>query len=210
MRKKQNSKQKHWKTHSQIISKGIVHIPLLIISVIVVLVFITGFLLSQNSIFHFNALVTELSPTPTMIMKSKCSTLVQSITPIPEDNAIAWLEMPGKIKLGTTVPLILRVKNISNKVIKLEREYLKGYPLSHSFRVTTLDGNEIWYWEQPESNLQFRLYGKDLLPGETDLITGDWQQVDNAGNPVPPGNYLIEGTVSGFKTCPMTLNIANR
>ena len=33
------------------------------------------------------------------------------ITPQPGAQAIAWIEIPRKVRTGTTVPLILKVKN---------------------------------------------------------------------------------------------------
>ena len=34
---------------------------------------------------------------------------------------------------------------------------------------------------------------KTLEPGEEVELTGEWEQVDNRGEPVPPGTYLVRG-----------------
>jgi len=211
MRKKQEGKQKSWKKQNPTRSKGIARLPLIISAAIVIVILLVGFIVLRNRISLYNQPVSNPTPTASVVEKSKCiASSHPSTTPMPDINAIAWLEMPAKVKFGTTVPLVLRVKNISNKVITLPRENYPDYPVKHSLRITTLHGNEIWYWETPESNLDFLAYGKRLNPGDIELITGSWQQEDNGGDTVPPGDYLVVGKVSEFKTCPMTLTITNR
>ena len=39
------------------------------------------------------------------------------------------------------------------------------------------------------------LDGNNLKPGEALEFVGEWEQVDNRGEPVPPGTYFINGVL---------------
>jgi hypothetical protein len=101
---------------------------------------------------------------------------------------IFWLDAPAEARLGQTVPLKLTWKNVTDRPVKLA---LSGRP-AYDFVVTTPDGREIWRWRHGQATLQI-LEIKTLNPGEELKGTADWQQVNNAGQPVPPGRYLVRG-----------------
>lgn len=105
------------------------------------------------------------------------------------------LEVPSEVRFGETVPLKLRVKNTSNRPVQL---YLGGRP-PHDFVATTLEGAQIWYW-RCGIIVQAILDSKILKPGEELEFTAAWEQVweqvDNNGDPVPPGTYWVRGVLN--------------
>jgi hypothetical protein len=130
----------------------------------------------------------SFQPSPTIVQSS-------ASTPAPRIQALTvWLEMPSEVKAGTTVPLTLKVKNISDNVAEMSLEYLAGRPARHGFSVTRQDGKKVWSWRQERSNLHIAVF-RILQPGEGLTIQGQWQQVDNKGNTVPPGTYFVRGMV---------------
>ena len=60
------------------------------------------------------------------------------------------------------------------------------------FVVSTADGEQVWNWKCAKIINQ-PLDGKTLEPGEGLEFVGEWEQVDNRGEPVPPGVYLVRG-----------------
>jgi hypothetical protein len=128
-------------------------------------------------------------PSPTITAQPSMS------TPSPTTQAVAvWLEMPSEVQAGTTVPLILKVKNFSDNVAEISLESLAGRPVRHGFIVTRQDGTEVWSWRQEQSNLHIAVF-RILQPGEGLTIQGQWQQMDNKGNTVSPGTYFVRGMV---------------
>ena len=77
-----------------------------------------------------------------------------------------------------------------------DEPYRRGVRLGgrppYDFEVSTPDGEQVWNWKcgkiinQPGD-------GKTLEPGEELEFVGEWEQVDNRGEPVPPGVYLVRG-----------------
>lgn len=69
-----------------------------------------------------------------------------------------------------------------------------GIP-SHDFVISTIEGKNIWRWQCGQVILDI-LGGETLEPGEELELIGEWEQVDNRGEPVPAGNYLIRGALN--------------
>ena len=100
------------------------------------------------------------------------------------------LQMDGQIPYGETVQLKLTLRNVSDEPVK----FSTGGRPPHDFVISTPEGEQVWHWkcgkiiEQP-------LDGRTLGPGEEMEFTGEWEQVDNRGEPVPPGAYLVRAVL---------------
>ena len=100
------------------------------------------------------------------------------------------LEAPSQVAYGETVRMALKLRNTSDEPVQVP---MGGVP-SHDFAVATADGENVWQWQCGQIILQ-PLVGKTLEPGEELELVGDWEQVDNRGEPVPAGTYLIRAAL---------------
>ena len=100
------------------------------------------------------------------------------------------LEAASKAPYGDTVLLKLTLRNTSDEPVRF---FTGGRP-PHDFVITTADGEEVWHWKCAKIIL-LPLDRKTLQPGEELEFTGEWEQVDNRGEPVPAGDYLIRGVL---------------
>ena len=97
------------------------------------------------------------------------------------------VEAASKVPYGDTVLLKLTLRNTSDEPV----QFFTGGRPPHDFIIATADGEEVW-------NARIRLLpldGRTLRPGEELEFVGEWEQVDNRGEPVPAGNYLIRSVV---------------
>ena len=98
------------------------------------------------------------------------------------------MEVVDRASPGETVQLKLKLRNISDEPVSIS---LGGRP-PHDFRISTPDGTPVWNWKCGRVTLSV-LDGDTLAPGEEKEFTGEWEQVDNLGDPVPPGTYVVSG-----------------
>ena len=98
------------------------------------------------------------------------------------------LEVVSQAPYGETVRMKLTLRNVSDGTVNL---VLGGRP-PYDFEVSTPDGEQVWNWECGKI-IDQPLDGKTLEPGEELEFVGEWEQVDNRGEPVPPGVYLVRG-----------------
>jgi len=103
-------------------------------------------------------------------------------------SLVLKLEAPTGVRLGETVPLKLKVKNAGDRPAQLT---LGGRP-AYDFVVTGPEGTEVWRWSHGQFN-QAILQLTTLKPAKELEFTGEWSQLDNDGNPVPPGSYRVRG-----------------
>ena len=101
------------------------------------------------------------------------------------------LEAVSRVPYGETVRMKLTLRNVGNERV----QFFTGGRPPHDFVVTTVDGEEVWYWKCRQIGLQ-RLAIKSLEPGEELEFVGEWQQVDTWGEPVPAGTYLVRGVLN--------------
>ena len=98
------------------------------------------------------------------------------------------LEVAPQASYGETVEIKLILRNVSDGTVNL---VLGGRP-PYDFEVSTPDGEQVWHWKCGKI-INLPLDGKTLEPGEELEFVGEWEQVDNRGEPVPPGVYLVRG-----------------
>ena len=92
---------------------------------------------------------------------------------------------------GETVQIKLTLRNVSDEPVSF---YLGGGP-GHDFVVTTPDGEEVWHSMCAKIS-NAALFSETLEPGEELEFIGEWEQVDNRGEPVPPGLYFVRGVLN--------------
>ncbi|MCY4415481.1 MAG: BsuPI-related putative proteinase inhibitor [Chloroflexi bacterium] len=97
------------------------------------------------------------------------------------------LETVSQADYGETVSMKLTLKNSSDQPV----QFYTGRP-PHDFVVATVHGQEVWHWRCGKT-FQAILEEINLEPGEELVLVGEWEQMDNWGEPVPAGTYLIRG-----------------
>ena len=101
------------------------------------------------------------------------------------------LEVVPQTLYGETVKIKLKLRNVSDEPVSF---ILGGRP-PFDFVVSTPDGEQEWHWKCGKiTNLP--LDSETLEPGEELEFVGEWEQVDNRGEPVPPGTYLMLGVLN--------------
>ena len=107
-------------------------------------------------------------------------------------NAIDYsLEAVSQSPYGDTVSMKLKLQNTSDEPV----QFFTGGRPPHDFVVTTANGEEVWRWKCAKIIL-LPLDGNTLEPGEELEFAGEWEQVDNRGEPVPAGSYFIAGVLN--------------
>ena len=101
------------------------------------------------------------------------------------------LEVVFQAPYGETVQMELTLRNVSDGTVNF---VLGGRP-PYDFVVSTADGGQVWHWKCAKITL-LPLDSKTLEPGEELEFVGEWEQVDNRGEPVPPGTYLVRGVLN--------------
>ena len=101
------------------------------------------------------------------------------------------LEVAPQASYGETVEIKPILRNVSDEPVRL---VLGGRP-PFDFEVSTPGGEQVWHWKCGKIINQ-PLDGKTLEPGEELEFVGEWEQVDNRGEPVPPGTYLMRGALN--------------
>ena len=82
---------------------------------------------------------------------------------------------------GETVEMKLTLRNAGDEPVSF---YLGGSP-AYDFVVSTTDGELVWHWMCAKFALA-SLGNETLEPGEELEFIGEWEQIDNRGEPVPP------------------------
>ncbi len=101
------------------------------------------------------------------------------------------LEVVSQAPYGETVEMKLTLRNVSDGPVSF---YLGGSP-AYDFVVSTADEELVWHWKCAKLTL-LMLGIKTLEPGEELGFVGEWEQIDNRGEPVPPGTYLLRAVLN--------------
>ena len=97
------------------------------------------------------------------------------------------LEVVSQADYGETVSMKLTLKNGSDAPVQC---YTGSVP--HDFVVATVHDQEVWHWRCGKT-FQAILEEIKMEPGEELVLVGEWEQMDNWGEPVPEGTFLIRG-----------------
>ena len=100
------------------------------------------------------------------------------------------VEVADQASYGETIRMKLTLRNVSEEPVSF---YTGGRP-PHDFVVSTPDGEQVWHWMCGKIILA-PLDSRNLEPGEEMEFTGEWEQVDNRGEPVLSGTYLVRGVL---------------
>jgi hypothetical protein len=117
---------------------------------------------------------------------SACSDPVQPHGPVVVDIAAA-----GEVQSGGVLPVGLTMRNVTSDSVLVN---LGGLPdWHHDVVVNSEDGALVWQRITGARSLPLRAVW--LAPLETLEFTTEWTLVDNEGNAVPPGEYVVRGTI---------------
>ncbi len=100
------------------------------------------------------------------------------------------LEVDDQASYGETAGMKLTLRNVSEEPVSF---FTGGRP-PHDFVVSTPGGDQVWHWQCAKIIL-LPLDSQILQPGEEMEFAGEWEQVDNRGEPVPTGTYLVRGVL---------------
>ncbi|MCX8103677.1 MAG: BsuPI-related putative proteinase inhibitor, partial [Candidatus Bipolaricaulota bacterium] len=124
--------------------------------------------------------------------------LVGCVTNSNPQGLLLWLEMPSEVSAGETVPLTLKINNISARPIVLGH----ARP-AYNFIITRPDGTEVWRWATGILDI---LLATSVAPGEELSFMAEWDQRELQwderhgpveGDLVPPGTYWVHGIFHG-------------
>ena len=101
------------------------------------------------------------------------------------------LELVPQAPYGETVEMKLTLRNAGDEPVSF---YLGGSP-AYDFVVSTTDGELVWHWMCAKFALA-SLGNETLEPGEELEFIGEWEQIDNRGEPVPPGVYSVRAVLN--------------
>ena len=110
-----------------------------------------------------------------------------SAPPSLPDHIIHSLEIAPQVPYGETVIMKQTIRNIGDEVV--------GFSLPGTYInvvVETSDGQHVWHSWHGKAYFPGISF-EDLEPGDEWVFTDEWEQVDNRGEPVPPGTYLVRG-----------------
>lgn len=99
------------------------------------------------------------------------------------------LVAPARVHAGDTVDIVLRVRNDGPTAMTLE---LSGRPVGFDVIVANPEGKEVWR-RLAGGAVGAALMLLTLQPGEARDFTTRWALVDQSGNAVPPGRYILRG-----------------
>ena len=144
------------------------------------------------------ALATVDVPMGAIVIEVGCEGICQwplDLEKPPEEafpSAIEYsLEVESRAPSGEPVEMKLTLQNVSNEAVSFS---LGGSP-AYDFVVSTADGEYVWH--SMCAKFALALLGSETLgPGEELEFVGEWEQVGNRGEPVPPGTYLVRAVLN--------------
>lgn len=121
----------------------------------------------------------------------------------------ATLQMPSRVVEGEQVPLLLVVRNITQKPVYFETG---DSTTTFDIQVTDSSGAVVWRRMHNRESLA-SLREVTLAPGQEIRFGDHWGQRSNGGSLVPGGRYEVQGTLLAeggltLKTAPTRLLVA--
>lgn len=108
---------------------------------------------------------------------------------VPSDSLRLWLEVPDQVRAGESVPVTLRVENVTDRTLNL---HLTGRTIAFDLTVADEDGAVVWRRLEDEV-VPAILRLETLAPRDTLVLEDTWEQRSNAGKSVAPGAYTMRG-----------------
>jgi len=117
------------------------------------------------------------------------------------------LEVPVEARVGSAVPIALRVHNVADQPIDL---YLRGRPIAFDVIVRRDSGEVVW--RRLENAIIPAILRIETLPPHGMLeLRADWSLETTTGAPVMPGTYAVQGVLftedAELRTVPVTLHV---
>lgn len=97
------------------------------------------------------------------------------------------LELPQAVMSGRPVPLRVVARNVGER----PAHFNVSEPQTVNFVVLGADGRVVWSLFGDEPLVQDPVLAPPLAPGAERVFTHTWDQRDNQGRRVPPGQYSV-------------------
>lgn len=115
------------------------------------------------------------------------------LQPIPPAHLALVLEVRNRVIRGESVTLTLALHNRSDR----DEAILLGYTSQEfDFTIERVGGRRVWS-RLHRAALTGLLRRWRLRPGGVLIFTHQWDQRDNTGTPIEPGEYLVNGQLLG-------------
>jgi len=101
------------------------------------------------------------------------------------------LRVPRSAPLGSKVPIVVLIENESAAPVEL---YLRGREIAYDIRVTRAGGDVVWRRLEGQV-VPAILRLETIAPGKPIELRDSWDQRNNAGETVAPGEYAVSATV---------------
>jgi hypothetical protein len=113
------------------------------------------------------------------------------VTVTSNDSLRLHLDMPGEVAVGEAVPITVRAENITDRTIDL---YLTGRPIAWDVIIT--DATQTMVWRRLEGEIiAAALRIETLAPGDSLVLSGEWDQQRRDGRAVPPGTFTVRAEI---------------
>jgi intracellular proteinase inhibitor BsuPI len=118
------------------------------------------------------------------------------------------LALPDTVQSGQAVTITLRVINQSQEAASL---YSQGRPTAFDLVISRPGGTQVWS-RLKKAVIVSVLQIRELAPGQVLEFTDSWDQRDDTGRLVPPGDYSVVGILptdppDQLRSPPETLHI---
>lgn len=107
------------------------------------------------------------------------------------DSLRLELDVPAEARVGLPLPITLRVENAGDRPIDL---YLRGRTIAFDIVVRREDGEVVWRRLEHEV-IPAILRLETLAPRQVLELHTEWNLETGTGSPVPPGSYVVQGTL---------------
>ena len=107
------------------------------------------------------------------------------------DSLRLQLVSPAQVRAGEAVPIALRLENVGPRPMEL---YLRGRTIAFDVTVTRPAGDTLWQ-RLHDAIIPAIIQLRVLAPGEALVLEHEWDQRDNGGAPVGPGEYVVRGSI---------------
>ena len=131
---------------------------------------------------------------------------VEKVIPSFKDTFAYSVEAQPQAQYGETVDLKLIIRNQTS-----EPAHIYGGYNSLHFVISNESEENVWHWQCGKINTM-ELRAQSASPDKPLEFTGNWEQIDIKGYPVPPGIYHIRGALDmdypeTLVTDPITIEI---